>query len=144
MLLYLDDILEEPQSSKAATAADCLRASTRLYHVLERLDISRHPTKGVWGDGAQELEYLYFHVSTISMRSTATEKRRFRMKRMEGKLLRQSSQGKGTVSAECLTSSCGSAMSLMLSVSFAMLYTRSLHDLMPYDRRDREEKRARF
>lgn len=143
VLWYLYDVLVAPQNRKAATVAYFFRASTRLDQVLERLGIARHPTNGVWGDLAQELDHLGFHLSTISMRFTVTEKKQGKMKRIRGNLLHQASQGKGMVSAECLTSVCGSAVSLMLAVPLARFYNRFLYECLLHARIKRDGKRAR-
>ena len=143
VLWYLDDLLIAPAAQKALTAEDCLRASALLDRILARLGIARHPTKGVWGEGAREIDHLGFHISTVDMTFTVTEKKQGKMRRMAGKLLRQAGFGKGMVSAECLTSFCGSAVSLMLAVPLARFYTRSLYDCLTYARRERDGKRAR-
>eukprot|EP00173_Palmaria_palmata_P000394 Plantae.Rhodophyta-Palmaria_palmata.ctg11818.p1 GENE.Plantae.Rhodophyta-Palmaria_palmata.ctg11818~~Plantae.Rhodophyta-Palmaria_palmata.ctg11818.p1 ORF type:complete len:165 (+),score=12.76 Plantae.Rhodophyta-Palmaria_palmata.ctg11818:1134-1628(+) len=142
ILWYLDDIFVAPQSRKAATAADGSRASARLYYALERLGIARHPTKGVWGDEAQEIDHLGSRLSKISIRFTVTEKKQVKMKRMEGNFLRQAGQEKRVVSAECLTSFFASAVSLTLAVPLARFYNRSLYDCLSYSQRERDRKRA--
>lgn len=45
---------------------------------------------------------------------------------------RQAGQGKGMVTAECLTSFCGSAVSLTLAAPLARFFTRSLYEFLPY------------
>lgn len=65
------------------------------------------------------------------------------MQRMAGKFLRQASQGKSMMSAEFLTSFCGSAVSLTLTVPLAMFYTRLLYSCLSYARREGNGKRAR-
>lgn len=140
VLWYLEDVLTAPSGGKAETTADCFRASARLDHVLERLGIARHPTKGVWGDGACELDHLGFRLSTLTMTFTVTEKKQAKMKRMAGKMLRQARQGKGMVSADCLTSFSGSDVSLTLAVPLASFYTTSVYDCLLYAKRERDGK----
>ena len=142
-LWYLDDWLIAPRGGKAATKADCLRASSKLDHVMGVLGLARHPTKGVWGEGAQELDHLGFRLSTLTGLFTVTEKKQSRMKRMAGKLLRQASQGRGIVSASMLASFCGMAVSLTLAVPLARFYSRSLYNCLTYAKREREGDRAR-
>lgn len=143
VLCYLDDLLIAPRGGRAATEADCWRASTRLEHVLGALGIKRHATKGVWGEGASELDHLGFHLSTVTMCFTVTGRKQSRMRRMAGKLLRQARQGKGMVSGSALKSFCGSAVSLTLAVPLARFHTRSLYDALTYAKRERDGKRAR-
>lgn len=77
------------------------------------------------------------------MRFSEADKKQTNMNRMAGKFLRQASQGKGMVSTNCLTSFCGSAVSLTLSVSLARFYTRSLYDCLSHAKREIDWKRAR-
>lgn len=72
------------------------------------------------------------------MTLTVTEKNQSKMKRMAKPFLRQTSQEKSMVSAECLTYFCGSEVSLILAVPLARFYIRSLYDRLSYVRRERE------
>ena len=127
VLWYLDDFLIAPRGGRGATPEDCLIASGRIDTVLTKLGLQRHATKGVWHHGATELEHLGFMVSTLTMKFTVTPSKQRRMRRLAGKLLRQASQGRGLVSADLLSSFCGSAVSLTLAVPLARFYSRSLY-----------------
>lgn len=75
VLCNLDDLMIVPTGGKAATKADCLKASARLDHVLRMLGIEKNPTTGVWGEGACELDHSGFHLSTLTMLFTVTAKK---------------------------------------------------------------------
>ena len=147
VLWYLDDFLIAPRGGRGATSEDCLTASRRIDAFLMKLGLQRHATKGVWGAGATELEHLGFSVSTLTMKFTVTPAKQRRMRRLAGKLLRQASQGRGLVSADLLSSFCGSAVSLTLAVPLARFYSRSLYKCLWQRRpelRDRGRVRVRL
>lgn len=143
VLCYLDDLLIAPRGGRASNEADCLRASGRLYHVLAVLGIVRHATKGVGGKGAREMDHLGFHLSTVTMRFTVTEKKQTKMRRTAENMLRQAAQGKKMVSGSSLSSFCGPAVSLTLSVPLARFCKRSMYEALTYAKRERDGTRAR-
>lgn len=95
---------------RAETDEDCMKASKRLNHVMNVLGIERHPTKGTWGMGVVELHQLGIGILTRTLRFTVTASKQIRQ--MAGKLLRQAGQEAGMVSAACLTTICGTAVSM--------------------------------
>ena len=111
--------------------------------MMDVLGLMRHPTKGVWWEGAQELDHLGFHLSTLTGLFTVTAKKQVRMRRKAGKLLRQASQGCGMVSAAMLSSFCDMAVSLTLAVPLARFYSRSLYNCLTYAKMKRQGNRAR-
>lgn len=119
VLIYIDDLLIAPRGGRAETAADCLRALQRLDHVLRVVGIEWHQTKGVCRKGASEFDHLGFHISGKMMRFTMIEKKQERIRRMVGKLLRQAGQKAGMISASCLSSSCGTTVSLSWAAPLA-------------------------
>ena len=147
VLWYLDDFLIAPGSKRGAkhrgSPADCRKASRSIDLVLTRLGLERHQSKGVWGEGATALDHLGFHVSTITMRFTVPEAKQTKLRSMAGKLLRQSTHGKGFVSAAALKTLCGTAISLTLAVPLARFHTRSLYDVLAQSRYERDLGRAR-
>ena len=147
VLWYLDDFLIAPGNQRRfkprSSRADCSRASRRIDFVLSRLGLERHQSKGVWGEGATELDHLGFRLSTLTMRITVPTCKQARIRAMAGKLLRQSAQGKGFVAASVLRTLCGMAVSLTLAVPLARFHTRSLYDVMTRSRYERSAGRER-
>jgi hypothetical protein len=65
VLSYVDDFAIAPSLGHPASLADCRRASRRLDALLLRYGLTRHPSKGVRGDGSQCLHHLGFVVDTV-------------------------------------------------------------------------------
>jgi hypothetical protein len=65
VLSYVDDYAIDPSLGRPASLADFRRASRRLDALLLRYGLTRHPSKGVWGDGSQCLQHLGFVVDTV-------------------------------------------------------------------------------
>ena len=147
ILWYLDDFLIAPGSRRGtkyrSSRVDCSQAARKIDLVLLRLGLERHQSKGVWGDGATELDHLGFHISTLTMRISVPSTKQVRLRSMAGKLLRQSAQGKGFVAAEVLRTFCGVAVSLTLAVPLARFHTRSLYDVLTRSRYERGAGRDR-
>jgi hypothetical protein len=53
VLSYVDDFAIAPSLGRAATAADCRKASRPIDELLRRYGLTRHPLKGVRGPGSQ-------------------------------------------------------------------------------------------
>lgn len=77
---------------------------------------------------AQELDYLGFHLLTLTRMFTVTKKNPPRMNRIDGKLLKKANQGRGMVSAAMLVSFCDMAVSLTFFVPLERFYSRSLYN----------------
>jgi Reverse transcriptase (RNA-dependent DNA polymerase) len=65
VLSYVDDYLICPSTGRASTKMDCLRASARLYKLLLRYGLTRHPKKGVRCGGSQVLQHLGFVIDSV-------------------------------------------------------------------------------
>lgn len=77
-MLGIDDFVIAPSKDQASTVGDCEEASAYVDWLLHQLGVKRHPVKGVWGAGVQELDHLGVHWDTARMRFTITEAKRER------------------------------------------------------------------
>lgn len=141
VLLYLDDYLVAPGARSVATAVDCRRAVARIQCLMDMLGLARHPRKGVWDSGAIRLDQLGLTFDTMTMEFTVTARKQSRLRRLAGKLLRQSTLESRFVSASALKTFCVVAISLHLAL--ARFYTRALYDSLKYPRREFQDKGAR-
>jgi hypothetical protein len=64
VLSYVDDFAFAPSLGRAATAADCRKASRCIDELLRMYGLTRHPLKGVWVAGSQCLQHLGFVIDT--------------------------------------------------------------------------------
>lgn len=63
---YVDNFANSPSFGRAETSADFRSPSTRLVTLLERNDLTRHPSKGAWDGTDQVLKQLGFIIDTIN------------------------------------------------------------------------------
>jgi hypothetical protein len=65
VLSYVGNFAIVPSLGRPSSLADCRRASRCVDALLLRYGLTRHPSKGVWGDGSQCLQHLGFVVDTV-------------------------------------------------------------------------------
>jgi hypothetical protein len=63
-LSYVDDFAIAPSLGRAASVANCRKASRHIGELLRRYGLTRHPLKRVWGAGSQCLQHLGFEIDT--------------------------------------------------------------------------------
>lgn len=128
VLAYLDDFLVGLRTALPATASECLVASEVIQALLDSLGITRHPTKGCWGEGSQCLEHLGITFNTLALTFYATPAKVRKVQRLSSALLHSARKSRRLVSRSFLTSFCGFTASLNLVMPLSRFYTRSLHD----------------
>ena len=130
VLEYIDDFLVAPSVGRPATTDDCVEASDKIDALMRVLGIRRHPTKGVWNEGATRLEHLGFVWDSVRMMFTVTPKKQVKVHDHARSLLKEMARGRGWVSRDSLRSFAGVCTSLHLELPLALFYTRSLHDVL--------------
>ncbi len=127
VLVYLDDVLVIPNRWRVATKKDCIVASAKIGNLLKSLGITRHPSKGCWGDGSQVLTHLGFVFDTIRMMFCVPEEKQAKIRKLSKSLLREARLGRRWVSVRDLSKFLGKSTSLMLAVPLARFYNRALY-----------------
>ena len=133
VLVYLDDfLLAAGVGDTPAGATDALELSGTVDTLLVELGLSRHPGKGVWGQGMTRLEHLGVVLDTQSMRFFITPSKLEHLQSLAKGLLQQvrSRATPGRVRKEALQHFLGKAISTLLPVPLARFYTRSLYNCL--------------
>jgi Reverse transcriptase (RNA-dependent DNA polymerase) len=131
VLSYVDDLAIAPSLGRAATAADCRKASRRLDELLRRYGLTRHPLKGVWGAGSQCLQYLGFMIDTHRGLFGVPAAKLDAISGMARQMLTRARRNRRLVRADVLESFIGKAQSLRLVVPDTAFRLRALYDCVP-------------
>lgn len=106
---------------------DCMRTSKRIQGLMDRFGISRHPSKGVWGEGVQVSDHLGFTWGSGRMRFTVAGKQ----ERVWGHavdLLQEMERGRRWVGRNSLQIFAMVAVALTLAMSLTSFYSRAIFE----------------
>lgn len=131
VLSYVDDFAIAPSLGRAATAADCRKASRRLDELLLRYGLMRHPSKGIWGDGSQCLEHLGFVIDTRRGFFGVPASKLEAISSMARQLMKRARRNRRLIRSDSLESFIGKAQSLRLAVPDTAFRLRALYDCVP-------------
>jgi Reverse transcriptase (RNA-dependent DNA polymerase) len=149
VLAYIDDFLVSPtRAGVVAKRSDCNKARSAIEKLLNRVGLTRHPTKGEW-TGSTRVEHLGSVVDTILMKFYIAPRKIEKVRSLAAALLRQAVLGRRWVETARLKTFAGVCVSLSLAMPFARFYTRAIYwDLSrnkkSMGRASRENKRCRL
>jgi Reverse transcriptase (RNA-dependent DNA polymerase) len=128
VLSYVDDYAIAPSLGRTASFADSQRASRRLDALLLRHGLTRHASKGVWGDGSQCLQHLGLVVDTVRGLFAIPAKKLDAILSIYRQLLTRARRNRRLVRADSLESFIGKAQSMRLAVPDTAFHLRALFD----------------
>lgn len=124
---YVDDHGAAPPGPRPSTRSSAAAGFRLVARLMDRLGLHLHPEKGD-REGTQSLELLGFVIHTALNRVYITEKRRAKVAGAAMALLASASNHRRFVRLKPLQRMAGLAVSTMLAIPEARLYTRSLYD----------------
>ena len=124
VLPYVDDFL-----CLAASQAEALQCRAMVERVLERLGITRHPTKAVW-EPTQRLEHLGLDVDAREGLFRVPPRKLRALMQHARSLRGMACRGRRLLPVRAIAGFVGYAQSVELACPAARFYLRALHDVM--------------
>jgi hypothetical protein len=129
VLSYVDEFAIDPSLGRVATVSDCRKVPRIVGDLLLTFGLTRHPLKGVWGDGSQCLEHLGFVTHSRRGLFGVPDSKLAAISSIDQQLLQRARRNRRLTRRDSLESFMGKAKSVRQEVPDTAFRLRALYDI---------------